>query len=140
MAAQFNPDFEAKVYEQAGEWVRLANHITWTVGAVFVPLSLAPIAIVVQSGEIQREERLVLAGGSLVLYLLWFYVTRMYRNTTIHAREVLMKIEVGQHLPVERSLYCHQGQPAKRWFSVDVAQIVMLLLLVALWIPLLLGV
>jgi hypothetical protein len=138
MAAQ-NAQFEEKVYEQAGEWVRLGNTITWTTGALFIPLALGALPIAMgmtdagarAAGDIRKVS--VLAIASILLYLLWVYIAWLYRVSVMQAREVMIRIEEAQSVPVDRSLYRIQGQPSKRGLSLAGVQYLTGLALVLIW-------
>jgi hypothetical protein len=122
-----------KIYAEAGQWVRMCNVITWSIGALLIPLSIGCIGLAQKYPPHKR----FLAGASIVLFAVWVYVSKLYRKTAADARKVLMNIEDTWGVPEQMALYQLHGQVGLRWYSVFNVQIVSLILLALLWVVLL---
>jgi hypothetical protein len=134
MDEQTIPNSLDKIYAEAGQWVRLCNTVVWSMGAILIPLSIGCIGLAQQYPPRSR----FFAGASLLLYAVWVYVSRLYRNTAAEARQVLMNIEQTWEVPKRMALYEVHGQVGHTWYSLFNVQIVGLVLLMILWAFLLL--
>jgi hypothetical protein len=126
--------FKEKVYGEAGDWVRLANTITWTIGALVCPISAAALGF----GVREPKFRPIMAVVSLFLFSFWVYASYLYRKSAVIARSTLMAIETSSLLPLEMCLYRQQGQVGMQRFSVFNMQKVTLAVLILVWVVLLL--
>ncbi|MCP3681377.1 MAG: hypothetical protein GY861_01685 [bacterium] len=79
------------VYEQAGQWLRMANILTWTIGALFIPLSL--YCFVLAINDKNDDHDWLYCAGSLALHFVWTYMALSHGFAAWKSREALMKIE-----------------------------------------------
>ncbi len=131
-------EIDSHVYVQASEWVRFGNLVLWITGFLFLPLSLGALALAIVRSDPGMPHHLaepaILAAVSLLLYLMWVQVSRLYRVSVMDARRTLCAIEVASEIPVERRLYDVQKQPSMRGFALPRVQAAGGGVLLALWI------
>jgi len=124
-----------KIYAEDGQWVRMCNMISWSMGAFLIPLSITCIGLSQQ----YPKRKVFLAGASVLLFALWVYVDHLYGRTAADARKVLINIEQTWAVPEQMALYkLHGENPFRRRYGLLHVQIVALILLVILWVGLLL--
>lgn len=122
-----------KVYMEASQWVRLANTIFWTVGAILVPISFGFVGLALNkssSTQFTLAGKIFLSIGSVFLFSFWVYASSLYRHTSRQAREVLISIEKRWQMPKSVSFYTQQGLIGKALFNL---QRLALALLVIVW-------
>lgn len=97
-----------KVYQEASQWVRLVNTIIWSMGTLLVPISFGFVGLALNTSsgaQFTGRGKIVLAIGSVFLFSFWVYASRIYKQSTNIAREVLIKIEEKWEVDQEMSLY-----------------------------------
>ncbi len=80
------------VYQQAADWVRMVNSVTWTLGSIFLLGALITLngAMQVKDGEAWRT---VVGCGVIVLALFWAVIDCIYARSSRRARDAVEKIE-----------------------------------------------
>lgn len=121
-----------RIYGEASHWVRMANTLTWTIGGLFVPSSLAAVALVV-SRPVPEPGRVLLAVASLALFGFWIYVSRLYGTSAAIARDVLEHIEASLRVPEQGSLYRLQRPVTRQGVTLKKVQELSFLALLAVW-------
>jgi hypothetical protein len=122
-----------KIYTQASEWIRMCNHITWAMGTFLVPLSIAAMGVALE----RPDYRFFLAPASVFVFLLWVYVSRLYRASAASARQVLMAIEREWGVNEQLAFYNTHGQVGLTRYGLFSTQVLCLAVLVSVWIVLL---
>lgn len=126
-----------KVYLEASQWVRLANTIVWSMGTLLVPVSFGFVGLAlnkISGAQFEGRGKAVLAIGSIFLFSFWVYASRIYRRSSIIAREVLIEIEHEWKVKGRMSLYELQMPLVKRRLGLFPLQIVTLVALVLVWL------
>jgi hypothetical protein len=133
-----------KIYLEAGHWVRLTITIVWSMGTLLVPVSFGFIALALNKHsdfKFGREEKKLLAIGSVFLFSFWVYVSTLYKITTKQARQTLIAIERewGAEKGLRKTekaiwLYTRQGMVGERWYGLRNLQIVALIVLIIIWV------
>lgn len=103
------------VYIEASNWLRAANTIVWAVGATFIPISLACFAAAYK----YQELKVPIAFGSILVWLLWIYMVKLYAYSGRAAREAVAYIEKEcWRLEGATAFYSRQGSLYSRaWGS-----------------------
>lgn len=113
MTLQKTPDNKPldKVYQEAGQWIRFANTVVWSMGTLLVPVSFGFVGIVLNNSgtKFSPTGKAILGGGSVFLFSFWVYASSFYKRSSDAAREVLMKIEEKWKVSDEMSLYKKQA-------------------------------
>jgi hypothetical protein len=126
-----------KIYNECGQWIRMANTIIWGTGAFLVSLSLSCIGLAVNhpAGVQYSVYRIIaLALASVFLFLFWMYISYIYRRSAFIAREVLMNIETEWDVDPKVALYKLTGQVGKTWFGLFNLQKVAVGVLLLIWL------
>lgn len=128
MSSQEKPESKPldKVYQEASQWVRLANTIIWSVGTLLVPISFALVGLALNKSsgaQFTGRGKIILAVGSVFLFSFWVYASRIYKQSTNIAREVLIKIEEEWEVDKEMSLYTLQQPILNRRFRLFLVEI-----------------
>jgi hypothetical protein len=110
-----------KVYQEASQWVRLVNTIIWSMGTLLVPISFGFVGLALNTSsgaQFTVRGKIILAVGSVFLFSFWVYASRIYKQSTNIAREVLIKIEKKWKVDTEMSLYKLQQPILDRRFRL----------------------
>jgi hypothetical protein len=124
----------AIIYAEAGKWINLCNTITWSMGAILIPLSIGCIGLAQQ----YPARRRFFAVASVFLFAVWVYVCNTFRTTAAKSRDVLINIEKTWEVPEQMSLYKLHGQIGLSRYNLFKVLIICLILLTLLWVILLL--
>jgi hypothetical protein len=119
-----------KVYEEASNWLRTVNIVTWSMAAIFIPLSLACFPLAMKT----PEYGLVFAFASCLLYGIWVYIGLLYSRSADVTRDALFHAEEMWNLPHEMRFYSVQGKPAQRWYGLHSIQHLTFFALILVWI------
>ncbi len=95
------------VYQEAGHWLRMANTLTWSIGAIFMPMILGAVVLALRKEKC--SDKLLLAGGSFLVWFVWFCMIMLYRRSTAPVRTVLETIESEWGLDPKNAFYSSQG-------------------------------
>jgi len=109
-----------KVYAEASQWVRFANTVVWSMGALLVPVSFGFVGVALNNAGTQFSQggKAILGVGSVFLFLFWVYASSFYKRSSDVARKVLIKIEEKWELGEEEmSLYTLQEPVLIRRFK-----------------------
>jgi hypothetical protein len=113
MTSHATPDDKSleKVYQEASQWVRLANTIIWSMGTLLVPVSFGFVGLALNNSGTQFSPggKAILAGGSVFLFSFWVYASRIYKLSSDIARNVLIRIEKNEW-KVKRGLSLYRLQ------------------------------
>ena len=121
---------EAEVYNEASNWVRLANQVIWGLGSLFVPTSLAALWL----GVSTSNYKLPLAILSISILLAWVAITRIYAASSQVARKALVEIETKWGLDEDLCFYRLQNDLFNKKWNVKSLQIVMVFILSLVWV------
>lgn len=127
-----------KIYLEASQWVRLANTVIWSMGTLLVPISLGFVGLALNkasSTQFDDSGRVLLCIGSVFLFSFWVYASFLYTRTSKIARAVLVAIEKEWKV-CERhmSFYKKQDAVISKWYRLPYAQLVALVVLIAVWV------
>jgi hypothetical protein len=100
VAQQPPANLVALAYQHAGDWVRLANTITWTLASVYLVAAVFAMNAAVQRAE-DDPVRLVLAILWIALLSIWLAIDNMYLSSAQQARHVLERIEAEWPQPYQ---------------------------------------
>lgn len=121
MTSQGTPDKPLdKVYVEASQWVRFANTVVWSMGALLVPVSFGFVGVALNNSgtHFSQGGKAILGVGSVFLFSFWVYASSFYKRSSEVARKVLIKIEEGWGLgEKEMSLYTLQEPVLIRRFK-----------------------
>lgn len=117
------------IYLESSQWVRMANNIIWTVGAIFIPISLSAFAYALTHKEIYFP----LALGSFLVWGVWMYIVYFYGYTAGKCRIAIAKIESECNLDSIHSIYTEQNQIFYGKFGLKNGFIVITVLFVQVW-------
>ncbi len=110
-----------KVYAEASQWVRFANTVVWSMGALLVPVSFGFVAVALNKSGTQFSQvaKAILGVGSVFLFSFWVYASSFYKRSSDVARIVLKKIEEKWNLDEEdgMSFYTLQEKELIRRFK-----------------------
>jgi hypothetical protein len=81
-------------YQQASDWLRMVNTITWALSSIFLVGAIIAINGASQSGVLPSW-RLAAYVLVVILCLIWWRVDWVYTQSAIQAREKLVAIERG---------------------------------------------
>jgi hypothetical protein len=84
-------DFRKTTYQQAADWLKMVNAITWSLGSVFLVAG-----IIALNGAMQMNDshwRGVVGVGVVTLSLIWIIVDLVYDRSAVAARKQLVRIE-----------------------------------------------
>jgi len=94
------PDRTTLCYQHAGDWVRLANSLTWTIASVYLVS-----AVLAMNGALQRAEedymRIVIAAVWIALLVMWLIIDNIYLGSARHARRIIERIEEDWPPPLQ---------------------------------------
>ena len=119
-----------KVYEEASNWLRMVNVITWSMAAIFIPLSLACFPLAMKNLGYEP----VFAFASLMLYGIWIYIGLLYSRSADVTREALFHVEEVWNLPTELRFYSRQGKLAKKRYGLHNVECFSFIVLVLAWV------
>lgn len=93
------------IYEQQMEFARLHNGFVWQVSSIFIPFSLAGLAL-----DIKTEEQLQFVGyGSIAVIVMWVVFSEWHRWIWVHSffiAGVIEKIlEIRDNLPDQPNIF-----------------------------------
>ncbi len=97
---------EEVIYQEAGQWLRMANILAWSISAVLMPIMFGAVWLALRKSTIFRG-KVLLACGSLFVGFAWYRMMAIYHSSTVLAREALRSTEGG--LRPERAFYSAQG-------------------------------
>lgn len=118
-------------YDAAGSWVRSCNAYIWELARIFVPLSLGASVLAITPDQASHKHQLCAASFGLAGF--WWFVAIAYSQSTVRAREVLMRLEHAWSLDAEFGHYTREGQLAYRWFGVYMCLGLHVVVLGGLW-------
>jgi hypothetical protein len=84
-------DAEKLAYQQAADWLRLVNTVTWTLSSIFFVGAVIALSNAIQSHD--ASWRLVIGLGVLSSVAIWAYFDQRYSKTAANARSALKEIE-----------------------------------------------
>ena len=111
-----------KIYQEASQWVRLANTIIWSMGTLLVPISFGFVGLALNKysgAQYQWRGKVILGVGSVFLFSFWVYASRIYKLSTHIARQVLVRIEKSWEVDKKMSLYTLQEPILNRRVSLS---------------------
>ncbi|ENM3890077.1 hypothetical protein Q9F25_003278 [Vibrio cholerae] len=94
------------IYLESAQWIRMANSIIWTVGAIFIPISLSAFAYALTNKQLYFP----LAFGSWLVWGVWLYIVYFYGYTAGKCRISIAKIEEESGLDPIHSIYTEQNR------------------------------
>ena len=97
-------------YQQASDWLRMVNTITWTLSSIFLVGAIIALNGASQNSALP-EWRLAAYLLVLILCLIWWRVDWVYTQSAIEARNKLVAIE--QNWDPLNALY--RSQSADQW-------------------------
>lgn len=86
------PDYMSICYQNAGDWIRLANSVTWTLASVYLVAAVLAMNAAMQRA-VDDPIRLVLAFVWVALLSIWIAIDRLYLKSARQARTVVERIE-----------------------------------------------
>ncbi len=141
MNSQHTPESKPldKVYAEASQWVRFANTVVWSMGALLVPVSFGFVAVALNKSGTQFSQggKAILGVGSVFLFSFWVYASCIYKLSSDIARKMLIKIEEEWKVDEGWSLYKSQNPLVNRKFGLFPLQLVTLGALVTVWVAIL---
>ena|SRR2546423_3648116 len=132
-----------KVYQEASQWVRLANTIIWTMGTLLVTVSFGFVGLALNNSGTQFPllRKAILGVGSVFLFSFWVYASRIYKLSSNITRKVLIRIERTWAMEKEISLYRLQKplvnrpfRPLRLQFGLFSLQLISLGALIIVWV------
>jgi hypothetical protein len=90
-------------------------------GTLLVPISFGFVGLALNTSsgaQFTGRGKIILAAGSVFLFSFWVYASRIYKQSTNIAREVLIKIEEKWGVDEEMSLYKLQQPILNRRFRL----------------------
>jgi hypothetical protein len=85
-------DQEKISYQQAADWLRMVNMITWTLSSIYLVGAIIALNGVMQKG-VDPVWRFTVALGVAGLCLVWAAVDACYMTTSFEVRKTLVEIE-----------------------------------------------
>jgi len=122
-------DEQKLAYSEAGNWVRMANTVTWTLAGVFAAILVAAIYMAMTTSV----PRWLLVSISVVVGGFWFWIDRVYENTAVAARNILVGLERTKGFEGMR-LYTEQSKAIPGWYSTNIHLLAILALLLVGWV------
>jgi hypothetical protein len=81
------------VYQQAGDWVRMVNTITWTLGSIYLAGSFIVLNAALGPQLIDKNWRPLIGLAVVCLCVIWLVVDSVYLWSVSAARRKLVAIE-----------------------------------------------
>ena len=99
---------EDVIYQEAGQWLRMANILAWSMGAILIPVMLGAVWLALKQANCCMD-KWMLAGGSVLVWFVWLRMLLLYRASVVPVRKALASLEGGLGAGSQRDFYTSQG-------------------------------
>ncbi len=93
------PQAEIVTYQQAADWLKMVNTVTWTMGSIYLAAAFVALNGALSESLVDTVWRHVIGVAVCALSLIWFHVDNIYSSSAQKARAKLKALEDVWNIP-----------------------------------------